>query len=187
MAGRPPRLETARLSLDAPCEADLDELVEQANDPDVARHLGRLPHPYTADDARHFIDELCPRETNWCVRRRDDGRLAGVVGFAETPDGTPELGYWFGKAHWGAGFATEGARAALDYTFNALAPADRILSGCFTSNAASANVLRKLGFSVIGRSARFSRFYDRALDHADLALTGDVWRRVRSAAAAPSR
>ena len=41
----------------------------------------------------------------------------GVVGIDWREPDAPELGYWLGVEHWGQGFATEAARAVIDFTF----------------------------------------------------------------------
>ena len=41
----------------------------------------------------------------------------GMVGVDWREPEAPELGYWLGVEHWGQGFATEAARAVIDFTF----------------------------------------------------------------------
>ena len=52
-----PVLETARLRLRPVTPADAPAIVEGVGDWDVAKWLAVVPHPYTADDAREFIEE----------------------------------------------------------------------------------------------------------------------------------
>jgi RimJ/RimL family protein N-acetyltransferase len=67
-----------------------------------------------------------------------------------TDDGdVPELGYCFGVDHWGKGFATETARALIDYAFEEFAIAC-IHSGARVLNPASRHVLEKCGFQWTG-------------------------------------
>jgi len=60
-----------------------------------------------------------------------------------------ELGYWLGVAYWGRGFATEAARAVIDYVFGDL-ECEALQSGARVSNPASRRVLEKCGFQWTG-------------------------------------
>ena len=56
-----------------------------------------------------------------------------------------ELGFHLCVAAWGAGYATEAARAVLDLAFGALG-ATELFAGHHPKNAASRRVLAKVGF-----------------------------------------
>jgi RimJ/RimL family protein N-acetyltransferase len=62
---------------------------------------------------------------------------------------SPELGYWLGVDHWGQGFATEAARAAIDYAFDEF-DIDHLISGARVANPSSRNILEKCGFQWSG-------------------------------------
>ena len=74
-----------------------------------------------------------------------------MIGFSE-PEGWPgcELAWMLARRWWGQGYATEGARAALDYAFTAAGKA-RVISLIRPDNRASIGVAERLGESVIGR------------------------------------
>jgi RimJ/RimL family protein N-acetyltransferase len=55
------------------------------------------------------------------------------------------LGYCLGEATWGHGYATEAARALLQWAFDTL-DLNRVQAQTDTRNLASARVLEKLGF-----------------------------------------
>jgi RimJ/RimL family protein N-acetyltransferase len=59
------------------------------------------------------------------------------------------LGYCLGEAAWGHGYATEAARALLQWAFDTL-DLNRVQAETDTRNAASARVLEKLGFTREG-------------------------------------
>ena len=52
----------------------------------------------------------------------------GMVGVDWRHEDAPELGYWLGVDHWGRGFATEAARAVIDFTFEEF-QVDQLVSG----------------------------------------------------------
>lgn len=146
-----PALSTPRLSLRGPRATDASAIALLANDWQVVRNTGRLPHPYTLADAEHFLAAIVPRESCWAIL--EAGNLCGIVGLNPGPPGsrTAELGYWLGRAHWGQGIATEAAAAVV-----AWAPARfrRLTSGWFRDNPASGRVLEKLGFVPTGEEMR---------------------------------
>merc|ERR1719443_2088566 len=57
-----------------------------------------------------------------------------------------ELGFHLCSSHWNCGFATEAARSVLEHAFKTLS-AEAVMAGHFTENAASKQVLLKLGFT----------------------------------------
>ena len=76
------------------------------------------------------------------------GALAGFVRFAETGP-HPQLTYAFFERHTGMGYATEAARALIDYAA-ANTTLGEIHSAVDEPNAASVRVLDKLGFVQSG-------------------------------------
>lgn len=168
-------LSTDRLDLGAPGSQDIPEIVRLANDSEVVRTLARLPHPYQQKDAQFFLDEVVPVEPNWKVTRRSDAALLGFVGLKPLEASrTMELGYWFGRAYWRHGYATEAAQAVVAHAFEDLGIL-KILSGHFAMNPASGRVLEKIGFRQTGRSQRYSLAADADLPHVDMLLDRGEW------------
>ena len=87
------------------------------------------------------------------------GEFVGTCGmepFELDGQSEAELGYRLCLKHWGKGYATESAEAALRYGFDDLG-LKRIFAFALPQNAASLRVLEKLG-----------GVYRRDFDHADL-------------------
>jgi RimJ/RimL family protein N-acetyltransferase len=63
------------------------------------------------------------------------------------------MGYCLDEAAWGHGYATEAARALLQWAFDTL-DLNRVQAETDTRNAASARVLEKLGFVREGRCGK---------------------------------
>jgi RimJ/RimL family protein N-acetyltransferase len=86
----------------------------------------------------------------WGVEETANGKLVGRVGFVE-PDGWPgfELGWTIGREFWGKGYASEAARAALDYAFNEMGR-DHVISLIDPENVRSIAVAERLGYSIEG-------------------------------------
>jgi RimJ/RimL family protein N-acetyltransferase len=168
-----PRLETERLVLRRwDVEADLDAYAALCADPEVMRYIGDGTTRTRAESA----EQLAGFEQTWRDRSfglfatelTATGELIGFVGLA-IPDFLPEImpaveiGWRLGRAHWGKGYATEGARAALAWGFDALA-LDRIVSVHAVGNDPSGNVMQKIGMhldreTVHPRTGRSVRVY----------------------------
>lgn len=146
-----PVVETPRLRLRPPCAADARRLAELANDFDIARMTGSMPHPYGLDDAHAFLERVGTDDpashAEFAIEL--DGDLIGMLGFHPMESACCELGYWLGRAYWGRGYATE----AVD---GALAWASRdwrrryVMARHFSDNPASGEVLCKAGFLYTG-------------------------------------
>jgi 8-oxo-dGTP diphosphatase len=128
-------------------------LVPLANDPEVSRHTVRLSYPYGAEDAVRFVTETqglqaAGRGLTLAVLRRGDHAVLGVVSldFDAARPGVAEIGYWFGRAHWGQGIGREAVRLALDHAFADLG-LSVIEAGVAAENVASARLLARLGFT----------------------------------------
>jgi len=142
-------LETERLSLRKPTLADVKAIAQLANDRRIAEMTRRLPHPYLQDDAAAFVNALAGAgsETVFLIER--DHQAVGMVGIDWREPELPELGYWLGIEHWGQGYATEAARAVIDYTFEEFS-VDHLISSARVANPASRNILEKCGFQWSG-------------------------------------
>ena len=73
----------------------------------------------------------------------------GMVGIDWREPEAPELGYWLGVEYWGQGFATEAARAVIDFTFEEF-DVEHLISGARVANPSSRNILEKCGFQWSG-------------------------------------
>lgn len=86
----------------------------------------------------------------WPIFKLEDNENIGCCGLRPyLPD---EMIYLFGchlrTIHWGKGFASEAAKAIVDYAFSEL-KANGLFTGHHPDNIASAKALRKLGFEKI--------------------------------------
>ncbi|GAO38806.1 putative acetyltransferase [Sphingomonas changbaiensis NBRC 104936] len=148
-------VRTDRLLLRPGWIEDAPELVRAIGDEAIARNTARIPWPYTLAHAEWYLGrQQDPHAPNCLVFARTSGkpRLVGAVALSPDEDGH-ELGYWFARAHWGLGYATEAASALLRAARDSLR-IDSIHSGHFVDNPASGRVLRKLGLRPTGRTVR---------------------------------
>jgi RimJ/RimL family protein N-acetyltransferase len=143
-----PVLETERLTLRAPSRGDAKTIAALANDRRIAANTARIPHPYSAADAEEFVASVNRRDGETCFVMMLGDRLIGACGLDPQEDG-PELGYWLGAPYWDQGFATEAARALIDYAFGELEH-ETLRAGARVSNPASRRVLEKCAFQWTG-------------------------------------
>lgn len=142
-------MKTARLHLRPVVHGDAARIAVLAGDWDVASMTGRIPFPYSEEDANHWVDGLAENEEVFGLDL--NGELIGICGFTLEDSGDAELGYWIGKPYWGHGYATEAARAVMAHGF-AKSGVRRFVCKHLTGNDASASVIRKLGFKYTGTS-----------------------------------
>ena len=142
-------LETERLTLRRPTLADARAIAHLANDRRIAENTRRLPHPYSQDHATDFVRALAGDRSETAFLIENNHTPIGMVGIDWREPALPELGYWLGLAHWGQGFGTEAARAAIDFCFEE-SEAEQLCAGARVANPASRNVLEKCGFQWIG-------------------------------------
>ncbi len=167
-----PVLETERLILRAPRRADVKAITLLAGDHRIAENTSRIPHPYRTDDAEQFLacTNRRPGEATFAVTVANE--LIGLCAVEMRRD-VHEIGYWIGVPFWGSGYATEAARAMIDYAFGRLGH-ETLEAGARCNNPASRRVLEKCGFQwtavglyrirAINSSAPFDRFrLDRGL------------------------
>ena len=143
-----PVLETERLVLRAPRLEDAKIVAQLANDRRIAENTTRIPHPYKVADAEAFIASIGKgNEIAFLITLADEP--IGACGLAQIDGPLPDLGYWLGAPFWGNGYATEAARAVIDFAFTDLSH-DAIQSGARVTNPASRCVLEKCGFQWTG-------------------------------------
>ena len=152
-----PRLETERLILRAWRQSDAEPFFAMMADPEVARFLSSTQAPMDRPDAWRT---LSINIGHWAllgcglfaVEEKAGGAFVGRVG-AWRPEGRAEmeLGWGLARAHQGKGFATEAARAAGDWMFDAL-QIPRISSFIHPDNASSQRLAQRLGMRAEGET-----------------------------------
>ena len=86
---------------------------------------------------------------SFSVESRATGEWLGRVG-PWFPEGwpAPEVGWMITREHWGKGYATEAARASVDYAFETLGW-QRVIHVILQGNEQSVGVAKKLGSRLI--------------------------------------
>ncbi len=166
-----PILETERLRLRKPTEADFEGLCTLMSDPVAAEHIGG------AMSEPHIWRGLMTLLGHWQVRGygfftvedKATGAWIGRVG-PWFPHGwpAPEVDWSIARPHWGRGYGPEAAAASLDYVFDELGW-ERVIHLIDPLNVNSQALARKLGSVDTGEDAEIAGFD----------AIGDVWGQSR--------
>ena len=146
-------LHTERLVLRPWREDDLAPFAALNADPEVMRFF---PRRLDADEsnamARRIGTQVDERGWGlWAVEVPGVAAFIGFIGLQPVPFEAPfgpavEVGWRLARESWGAGYATEGARAAVDHAFSELG-LDEIVSMTIPVNLPSQRVMQKLGMT----------------------------------------
>jgi len=129
-------------------------------DPEVVRFLGGMQPIPTVEKVREYLAKVLDRYAGtsmgmWPTIERESGDLVGAVLLKPLPEHTEiEVGWHLARAHWGKGYATESARAAIDYGFDQLG-LSTIYAVVIPENTRSVAVARRLGMEELGRSSEY--------------------------------
>lgn len=154
-----PTLETERLWMRLFCESDVDDYAAMNADPEVTHFFGG---PWDRGRSWRHLAFLIGHwkladSGMWALEHKRTGAFVGMVGYSE-PEGWPgfELAGTLARRWWGQGYASEGARAALDCAFNVWKK-DRVISLVSPENHASVRVVERIGERLEGRIQHFGR------------------------------
>lgn len=182
-AARPPQLLTERLLLRELRSTDAAAVAAGAGDRRVAQYLLQVPSPYPIALARRWVIHRIQwwdqeRGITLAVTLPDEPHmLLGTVSLrCYIRDRRAELGYWLAQPAWGHGFATEAARAAVDFGFRELGLA-RVYAQVLAGNDASIGVLHKLGMVNEGTKRQHINKARRLHDVVLYGLLREEWLR----------
>jgi RimJ/RimL family protein N-acetyltransferase/predicted N-acetyltransferase YhbS len=154
-----PTLNTRQLILRplAPCDAAVLHHIYQEEG--VLRYFpSPIPPPlerikyWIANQQKHWKEYGCG---NWAVLPIGEFEIVGWGGLQYLPEtGETEVGFLLNRPWWGRGFATEIARASLQFGFLNQA-LERIIALVFEQNFASRRVLEKCGLRYQDRKVYF--------------------------------
>lgn len=150
-------IETERLILRPLAPEDADDVFEWVSDPVVNKYM-----PYSlyrdVSEARAWISSLKDEDDNnfgFCLKSTEKVIGSGSVTFDESRNAY-EIGYNLNRKYWGNGYATEAAKAMIQWAYSNLGARD-FCANYATANAGSGNVLSKCGFQF-ERYGHYSRF-----------------------------
>lgn len=142
-------LETERLYLREFVESDGLHFYHLNNDLDVIKFTGNDPFK-SLKEANLFINNYSDYKRNgfgrWAVCLKETNEFLGWCGLKLEDDSKEiDLGFRFYKKYWGKGYATESAKACINYGFSSLRISE-IVGRAYVENIASIGVLKKCNF-----------------------------------------
>jgi RimJ/RimL family protein N-acetyltransferase len=159
-----PRIATDRLLLREFRMADFDAYAENLADPEATKFLSGVSDRRTA--WRLFSSGAGSWVLNgkgwWALELRETGEVVGTVGaFVRETAPDVELGWTLYRRFWRRGYASEAAKAALQYSLDVYG-ASRVIAHITPANTASIGVSLKLGMTDEGEvdfyGERISRY-----------------------------
>ena len=145
--GMLPSITTKRLKLRPWSRADVDALHSLWTEPAVRRYLwdeNVVSREQVVDIVESAVDDL----GFWCMEKKREPGLIGFCGFRRIQEpGRIELLYGLRPDHWGAGFATEAAGAALEYLWSSTG-VSRVYAESDAPNYKSIAVMLRLGMRL---------------------------------------
>ena len=179
-----PVIETERLTLRLLAKEDAPEVQRLAGAYEVALNTLSIPHPYPEGAAEEWVVESEKqfgegKMVNFAIIVRESGELAGTIGLIIKPEhDKAEIGYWIGVPYWNRGYATEAARAVIDYGFREW-KLNRIDAGHFDRNPSSGRVMQKLGMQYEGRLRQSIKKWEQYLDVEYYAILRSEWEAMQ--------
>ncbi|HAU0262630.1 TPA: GNAT family N-acetyltransferase [Legionella pneumophila] len=144
-------IETERLILRTWENEDANEYYRINQDPKVIEFL---QGPLTMKEVTDFISFVNKQfeeigYTVWAAQEKSSGKLIGYIGLDPIKWNPPfgkavEVEWRLGSEYWNKGYATEGAKACLDYGFNQCGLKE-IVSFTVPMNSRSIRVMEKIG------------------------------------------
>lgn len=144
-------IKTNRLILRPWKDSDLEPFADLNADPRVMEFFPGLKSRGESDESVRIASDHISKTGwgPWAAELIDTGEFIGFIGLSEVPFTAPftpavEVGWRLAYNFWGKGYATEGAKAALEYGFKTLG-LNEIVSFTTVMNRRSRHVMKKMG------------------------------------------
>ena len=145
-------LETTRLSLSQFEPGDEQLLFDLNKDWDVVKYTGNKPMKDLDEALAVLHQNIFPQYEaglgRWAVYLKSSQEFLGWCGLKKQ-NGLIDLGYRFFAKHWRKGYATESAKAVLNFAFTNLALSE-VIAHAAIENISSLHVLEKIGMHRVG-------------------------------------
>lgn len=148
--------ESPRLGFREWKESDKEPFAKMNANKDVMKYFTKTLNSKESNRFIYIIQDYFNQRGYglWAVEIKETKEFIGFIGFLMATfesEFTPcvEIGWRLDNRHWYKGYATEGAKACLEYGFDKL-HLDEIYSFTSEVNQPSQNVMKKIGLKKIG-------------------------------------
>lgn len=139
-------IETKRLIIRDFADGDADALHLILGDTETMKYSEPA---YSFEKTAAFLEEFCiKRKGAVAAVLKDNGKLIGYLLFHATEKDVYELGWFFNRAYWQQGYATEACKEIIGYAFRKL-NAHKIFAETIDA-VKSTNLMKKLGMQPEG-------------------------------------
>ncbi len=169
-----PTLTTERLILRPFHLDDAPRVQELAGEKAIASTTLNIPHPYEDGMAEDWIGTHAEafekgESVTFAIILKQGNVLIGAIGMdLNDAHDRAEMGYWIGVPYWSNDYATEAARAVLEYGFIER-KLNRIFASHLSRNPASGRVMQKIGMT---HEASFRQHVKKWKKYEDLEVYG---------------
>jgi ribosomal-protein-alanine N-acetyltransferase len=151
-------LKTERLVLRPLTPVDVDLIWSDISDPEIARQMAWEAHTDRSQTIAFLENEVARRAAGkgitWAVFK--DGAFCGIfslIGLVRRHRALTynkaELAYWISRKYQRQGIMTEAGRRVVQFAFEELR-LHKLFVSHFSDNAASENLIKRLGFRYVG-------------------------------------
>jgi ribosomal-protein-alanine N-acetyltransferase len=145
-------VETERLLLRELNADDAEDFYRLNLNPNVIRYTGDAAFR-NVEEAKAFLENYADYIINgygrWAVIHKARHEFIGWCGLKyDSASDETDIGFRFFEEEWNKGFATESARACIDYGFTKI-NLETIIGRAMSENKASINVLEKTGLKFV--------------------------------------
>lgn len=142
------KLETPRLVMYETVVEEAEEMYNLNSDPEVMKYTGEAFFD-NIEGARNLIRNYAAYKKygygRWTLRLKENNEFLGWCGLKYDEEfEAVDIGYRLLQEHWNKGYATEAAKACIDYGFTTLG-LKCIIGVAYIENKASIRVFEKLG------------------------------------------
>ena len=181
-------LETERLRVRRFEPRDVEDIVAFTRDASVSRETCNIPSarpdelPAYIEEQRRLTLFAAKRCVDLAIARKEDDRVIGLLSLVSNGALQGEIGWALGVEHRGRGYATEAARALMDYVFDTLGY-HRVFAGTVYTNVRSWKLMERLGMR---KEAHFRKAHVPAnpggewIDTVRYAVLAEDWPTERS-------
>ncbi|MCL2403234.1 MAG: GNAT family N-acetyltransferase [Coriobacteriia bacterium] len=168
-------IQTERLILRRPQDADAEAILEYGSDAKVLEHL-LWTGAHTIEEARASLyDYLIPNPGVFMIEVEDEQKCIGSFDLRLSPEHQrASFGFCINSKYWSKGYMTEVLKAMLDFCFTQL-ELNRVQACHYKDNEASGRVMEKCGMRPEGFSPQAQLIKGTFRDEYHYGITREQW------------